>query len=431
VVQSGLLSHLDAASVSSYPGSGTTWFDISGNGNNATLVGVTKNSAGYMTFSGANNVYANWGYPLASGSSYSIDAWVWRNSTSGAQNIASTDRSPFWFNNGPMCGGVDANYTISCYSNAPINQWMHTAVTFDDAGNVMKVYLNGVQVASSTTSLSFPSQWWTIGAHNGNNPQGGGWSNLNGRISSIRMYNRALTANEISQNYSATAAHCTSVTCQNLALWMDPADTSTWSASNGAIVSVADKSGLGRGLSQSDPSRQPGLSSSTRNGLNYFEFASSTNLRTGPLTLSQPLTVFAVVRNASAQTTNRQIIGNAVTPNPSPALYVSGGVWRQASSTEHLSQTSVDQDWHYLSAVYNGASSKLYLDGALILDSSSNANPGVNGWNASPIVIGSRGTNEFGWIGDIAEVMMFSGSMSVDDRVHTEKYLARKWGFSQ
>jgi uncharacterized protein YjdB len=204
VNRTGLISHLDASKVSSYPNSGTTWFDISGNGNNATLVGVTKNSAGYMTFSGANNVYANWGYPLASGSSYSIDAWVWRNSTNGAQNIASTDRSPFWFNNGPLCGGVDENYSVVCHSNVPINSWVHTAVTFDDAENVMKIYVNGVQVASNTTSLSFPSQWWTIGAHNGNNPQSGGWSNLNGRISSIRMYNRALTAQEIMGNYSAT-----------------------------------------------------------------------------------------------------------------------------------------------------------------------------------------------------------------------------------
>ena len=265
----------------------------------------------------------------------------------------------------------------------------------------------------------------TIGTH-----AGGLSSVLRGRISNLRLYNRALTASEILQNYSATAPHCTSSSCANLAFWMDPSDTSTWTASSGAIASVADKSGLGRGLSQSDPSRQPGLSSFTRNGLNYFEFASTTNLRTGPLTLAQPLTVFAVVRNTSALTTNRQIIGNAVTPNPSPALYVSGGVWRQASSTEPLSSTSVDQNWHYLSAVYNGTSSKLYLDGTLILDSSSNANPGTNGWNSSPIVIGSRGTNEFGWIGDIAEVMMFSGSMSTDDRQHTEKYLARKWGFT-
>ncbi len=433
VVSNGLISHLNAASISSYPGSGTTWFDISGNGNNATLSSVTHDPAGFMVFPGSG--HANWGTPLPTGSSYTIEGWIWRNTNNG-ENIVSTFDAPFWFSNGTTLsagvgGGYGGSYYVVNATTLATQVWMHVAVTFDDASNTMRLYRDGLKVAESTTATQqFISQVLMIGAHNdadGGNPR---WQFF-GKMSEMRLYDRALNGPEITQNYSATAPHCTSATCQNLALWMDPSDTSTWTASNGAITSVADKSGLGRGLSQSDPSRQPGLSSSTRNGLNYFEFASTTNLRTASLTLAQPLTVFAVVRNASAQTTNRQIIGNAVTPNPSPALYVSGGVWRQASPTEHLSQTSVDQSWHYLSAVYNGASSKLYLDGTLILDSSANANPGTNSWNASPIVIGSRGTNEFGWIGDIAEVMMFSGSMSVDDRVHTEKYLARKWGFSQ
>ena len=35
------------------------------------------------------------------------------------------------------------------------------------------------------------------------------------------------------------------------------------------------------------------------------------------------------------------------------------------------------------------------------------------------------------WIGDMAEVMIFSGALSTNDRQHTEKYLASKWGFTQ
>jgi hypothetical protein len=251
-------------------------------------------------------------------------------------------------------------------------------------------------------------------------------SNLNGRISSIRLYNRALSAIEVFGNYSATAPHCTSSSCQNVAFWMDPADTSTWTASNGAIASVTDKSGSNRGLAQSDASMRPGLSSSTRNGRNYFEFAGSQSLATGPVSMSQPVTMFAVVRNASTSSSNRQVVGNAENP-PSPVLYVSGGVWRHYASAEAVSSTSTDQNWHYVSVVFNGSSSRMYLDGVLI----SSENPGGNGWASTPITIGADIAGSLGWVGDIAEVMIFSGALSTNDRQHTEKYLAGKWGFTQ
>jgi hypothetical protein len=421
VVQNGLVSHLDAANQSSYPGSGTTWFDLSGNNRNATLVGVSRNSAGYMVFSGSG--YADWGQPLETGSSYSIDAWVWRNSTGGNQNIASTNQSPFWFASGPLCAGIAGQYSVTCLTNSTINAWMHVAMTFDDAGNVMKLYLNGSQVASSSTSQTFVKQWLTIGAHNNGS---GAMSNLNGRIGSIRLYNRALSATEIFGNYSATAPHCTTSSCQNLAFWMDPADASTWTASNGAIATVADKSGSNRGLTQADPSMRPGLSSFTRNGRNYFEFASTTRLDSAPTTLSQPLTAFAVVRNGLGDGANRQVIGNTESP-PSPVIYKSSGMWRQYASQELISSTPVDTSWHYISAVYNGSTSKLYLDGVLIAE----GNTSTSGWSNSKILIGAASSSGFGWIGDIAEVMIFSGAMSTNDRQHTEKYLASKWGFSQ
>ena len=425
VVQTGLISHLDATSVSSYPAAGTTWFDISGNNHNATLVGVTKNSAGYMTFSGATNVYANWGYPLASGSSYSIDAWVWRNSTSGAQNIASTDRSPFWFNNGPLCGGVDGNYSVACHSNAPVNAWMHAAVTFDDAGNVMKIYLNGEQVGSNSTSLSFPSQWWTIGAHNGNNPQGGGWSNLNGRISSIRLYNRALTGAEISQNYSATAGHCLPSACGSNALWIDASDGQTVTTSGAAVTLVTDRSGNGRSVSQSSSSMRPTLSSATRNGKKYLEFLDGQKLSSTNITIAQPLTMFAVVRSGEVSNTNRQVVGNA--PNVAPVIYMNGGAWRQYAGAEVTSSKSIDTDWHYISAVYNGSSSTMYVDGVPVITS---GNPGSTGWSNAAFNIGNSSDNGFGWIGDIGEAMLFSKALTDAERQHTEKYLARKWGFT-
>ena len=57
IVTDGLLLHLDAGNKNSYPGSGTTWTDLTGNGYNATLinsVGYTSTSGGMLTFNGSN-----------------------------------------------------------------------------------------------------------------------------------------------------------------------------------------------------------------------------------------------------------------------------------------------------------------------------------------------------------------------------------------
>jgi hypothetical protein len=65
IVQSGLVLNLDAGVSSSYPGSGTTWTDLSGNGNTGTLTnGPTYNSAngGSLVFDGVDD-YVNVGTP--------------------------------------------------------------------------------------------------------------------------------------------------------------------------------------------------------------------------------------------------------------------------------------------------------------------------------------------------------------------------------
>lgn len=58
IVTDGLVLCLDAANPKSYPGSGTVWSDLSGNGNNGTLVngvGYNSNNGGYLTFDGSND----------------------------------------------------------------------------------------------------------------------------------------------------------------------------------------------------------------------------------------------------------------------------------------------------------------------------------------------------------------------------------------
>jgi hypothetical protein len=55
IVRDGLVLCLDANAIGSYPGSGTTWYDRSGNNNDATIVNATHNSNGYFTFDGTDD----------------------------------------------------------------------------------------------------------------------------------------------------------------------------------------------------------------------------------------------------------------------------------------------------------------------------------------------------------------------------------------
>jgi len=55
IVRDGLVLCLDAKDPNSYPGSGSTWYDLTTNGNNATIVNATYNSNGYFTFDGTGD----------------------------------------------------------------------------------------------------------------------------------------------------------------------------------------------------------------------------------------------------------------------------------------------------------------------------------------------------------------------------------------
>ena len=85
IIEDGLVLALDAANTKSYGGSGTTWSDLSGNGNDGTIDGATHNSDGYFAFDGSND-YVDIGnvlnqFPIT------ISAWTKTNSTSESYNV--------------------------------------------------------------------------------------------------------------------------------------------------------------------------------------------------------------------------------------------------------------------------------------------------------------------------------------------------------
>lgn len=212
IVTDGLVLALDAASVNSYPGSGTTWFDMSGNGNNATLYNSpTWNSAGYFTFDGTND-YAGITFNSATMAAWALGqtiiVWEYHSFNDGSRrNIWNQAYGGYgtWTHEGGYSinyfwgdAGVDnLPYTSINSSTTPINVW-NMLVTSRDASNAYW-YVNGVNTSSGANPYA------ELTATTANISIGIGYTGTYwvGNMAVIMAYNRALTSAEILQNYNA------------------------------------------------------------------------------------------------------------------------------------------------------------------------------------------------------------------------------------
>jgi hypothetical protein len=207
IVTSGLVLSLDAANVKSYPGSGTTWTDLSGNGNNGTLTNsptFSSANGGIFTFNGTNqfiNCGNNSSIQITVGT---ISAWV-RTTTPGASFRSIIAKQSAWglfFNDGILVTYDWGNaQTRTTGLNIANGIWNHTAMTFTQTvgtpSNNAIIYLNGASVLTTTIKHSNHNVNLQIAEANAN-------QFLNGNIASAQIYNRALSATEILQNYNGT-----------------------------------------------------------------------------------------------------------------------------------------------------------------------------------------------------------------------------------
>jgi len=215
IVTDGLVLCLDAADKVSYPGSGTTWTDLSGNGNNGTLTnGPTFDSGngGSIVFDGGDD-YVNCGDPGASniGTNGSVCVWVnpsdlvddryiWsKNATGGGTTyvtarLASSGKVAY-----ALYGSWGWSSTIYTSSVLVVGTWTHLAFTWET--NKISLYRDG-----SLQNTTSPSGTWGGGGTNSlwfgssESNQPGDW---NGKIAISRVYDRALSAKEVSQNFNA------------------------------------------------------------------------------------------------------------------------------------------------------------------------------------------------------------------------------------
>jgi hypothetical protein len=214
-VTDGLILALDAGNTKSYPGSGTTWTDLSGRGNNGTLVngvGFDGGNGGSLSFDGVNDyVSTNLIYNLSSATTeFSCGCWFKCSSQSSNTLLISNYNgtpNPFnlYVNSNGSVGGFTRNassQSISVFSTTTYddNEY-HNLFYQKDSNNNYYTYVDGILQNSGSANL---------GAINSNNTIWIGTLRLfnqayfNGNIAQVSIYNRALTASEIQQNYNAT-----------------------------------------------------------------------------------------------------------------------------------------------------------------------------------------------------------------------------------
>lgn len=213
IVQSGLTLNLDASNPYSYAGVGTTWYDVSGTGNNSTLSNgpvYSNTNGGIITFDGSDDYVDVTIVNLTT--TVTLEFWVkYTNLTSNM--IFGFLMYDIYGYSGAL-GFNTANSDVYGLSSTQVTNlgivgnWKHMVFVMrsDVSYTNNKIYVNGV---SQGLSQVLGSEYSAVRSFNSGNGRISGWRNdsgykLPGSIGLFRSYNRELSAVEILQNYNAT-----------------------------------------------------------------------------------------------------------------------------------------------------------------------------------------------------------------------------------
>jgi hypothetical protein len=212
VITRGLVLHLDASALESYPGSGTSWYDMSGNNNHGTLTNgptFSSDNQGYINFDGSNDYVtipysSNWNFGTGE---FTIEVWV--NIASAAtpyQGIIGTFPSKWpasnWIvmtstsNNAIRLYTYDGTTEGGVSNSGIVNSWMHGVIT--RVSNTVSLYVNG--------TLATSNDFTNISVNDSGNPllignAGGTYGNM--KLASAKIYKGVgFTHSMVLQNYN-------------------------------------------------------------------------------------------------------------------------------------------------------------------------------------------------------------------------------------
>jgi hypothetical protein len=211
IVQQGLVLNLDAGNPYSYAGAGTTIYDVSATSLSWTGSNVTYNSdpIKYFSYNGSSSWLQSSTSAAYDSQTITMECWCYPNTLSqegflfekGSVNtqysmfFESITNPNFVFRTMGTVSNQSLSFNVNTYLT--VSAWNHIVCTYNGSSKIM--YVNGVQVASVAASGTLPTGQVNqyIGRHSS------GYF-LNGNIGESRVYNIALSAAEVLQNYNAT-----------------------------------------------------------------------------------------------------------------------------------------------------------------------------------------------------------------------------------
>ena len=204
-ITANLVLHLDAGNPASYPGTGTTWTDLSGNSRNATLTDVTytADNSGALVFDGSTSIgvindtvinrYTN---------NFSVE--VWYTSNNNTPRVLRTGQSSSGFNLGSYTT-VPTKWKVTKYGvvdltvgSIPQNTSWHQVVLVYSSTGGTKVYVDGALSETNANTAGVRAAAWTY-LEVGRSEAG----SHNGKLGIVRYYNAVLSDADVLQNFNA------------------------------------------------------------------------------------------------------------------------------------------------------------------------------------------------------------------------------------
>jgi hypothetical protein len=218
IVTDGLVLCLDAANPRSYPGSGTSWYDLSGNGNHATLnntdsstwedtyggafyLGLTNEYASILNSASLNTDYITveyvlshthkvHAYPIINKSSENVDGRFWRFGVSNANNFSyywwAEIGEEVYYDIGANTGFTnDIYHLVGTYDGQALSMFVNGVKQSDTESVVGTLYNNGGDIEIARNKFYSPDRYASHKSY------------------MARIYNRALSQNEINVNFQA------------------------------------------------------------------------------------------------------------------------------------------------------------------------------------------------------------------------------------
>ncbi|HTE26190.1 LamG-like jellyroll fold domain-containing protein [Flavitalea sp.] len=310
-----------------------------------------------LTFNGTSNV-VNIGTPLATGASYTKEAWVYLTTHSGPRNIISSVDVPLWIDNGFLRAGQAANYDhVRDATLFPINQWVHVAVT--SAGGVMKLYRDGILISTSVPGIgAYIAQPTFIGAHQGSQAF---WE---GAIDEVRIWSTELTQAQIKATmFKGPVSNATNLVDYykfNEGVGTTLTNSSTnGTGSNGAIVS---------GTWSASPVIQNANALSVEGAAtDYVNIGSSATLKP---TTALTHEVWIKAANFSVAGT-QQVTSNFENGGYGIGLVNNNIQWELKSSSfptgysvvTYPASNLVNNQWYHIAGTFDGSFMRLYVNG--------------------------------------------------------------------